>query len=148
MKTERHFHGVQPAAGFRQGIQPARKQGEQGERDRKRERKSRHPHEWAEVTTAVRGFHQQGTDDRAGTTEGDERERECHEEDADQSAAITGGIGFVDDPARQRDLERAEEGDGKDDEDDEERQVEKALLANAFNASEPKVTVTNRPSVT
>ena len=126
-ETERDLHHVHPVATLRHGIEPLREEGKEREGQCQGNGKAEH----ADDGTHDAGcdhLHQEKPDDGTCAGETDQHERECHQEDAEQSC---GAVGFVIDSGiplgRQGDFEAPNEGDTENEQHEEEENVEHGI---------------------
>ena len=129
--------GVHPVAAARHLRDQARRERQQQERKREHGGEGRQPDDRIEEIAAGR-HHQQPADDRKGAGERRDRERERHEEHADQAASAFVVRRGVQEEARQTQLEETQQAEAEHDEEAGDEQVQPGVVGQASGASSPR----------
>ena len=123
-KGKHDLDGVHPTAALGCRLEPGGEDGEEGERKGQGKGKAEHADGGAEDVAGGADLDQQEADDGAGAGEGNQRQREGHEEDAEDAAGLLGLAIDRGAPRRgQRQLEGAEERETEHQQQQEEEEV-------------------------
>ena len=139
-EAEAHLHGVEPAATLGCAFQQGGEEREEGERQGQCEGEAEHA-DGGRKCGAAAGAHlnEQETDNRTGAGETHERQRERHEEDAEQARGLLGlAVDRRAPRGRQRNLETAKETGAEHHEHQEEEYVEDGIRGEVVEGGSPK----------
>ena len=112
-ESNNDLYSIEPSSALRQLLQQRGEEGEYRKRKRKGYRERQHRDDWRPELTLCR-LDQHGPDNRSGAGERHKHESQCQEKYASETLGVCFRVGLVDQLRRHRNLERTEEGCGKD----------------------------------